>query len=81
MRLFSQLYLPGIITDLDTFNLHQALNMLPVYNLGVLGDGGVGKTALISQFRLKPFVDEVSASASSIGCFSIEEYELTSCKV
>ena len=62
------LYLPGILVDLDTLNLHQALIILPVYKLGVFRDGGVGKTALISRFRSRTFAEEVGASASSIGC-------------
>ena len=85
MKLFSHIFpifllalrLPGIIADLDTLILFQALIMLPVYKLEVLGDGGVGKTALISRFRSKTFAEEVSAS----GYFTIKECELTYCKV
>ena len=76
-----RLRLPGIVADLDALDLHQALIMLPAYSLGVLGDGGVGKTALISRFRSNTFAEEVSASASSIGCFAIEECQLTYYKV
>ena len=43
-----------------------------VYKLAVLGDGGVGKTALISRLRFKKFVKEVSGKpASSIGSFTV----------
>jgi len=52
-----------------------------IYKLGVLRDGGVGKSALISWFRLGTFEKNVSVSASSIGYFTIEEYELTYYKV
>jgi GTPase SAR1 family protein len=31
-----------------------------VYKLAVLGDGGVGKTALVSRLRFQNFVEEVS---------------------
>jgi GTPase SAR1 family protein len=37
---------------------------LSVCKLAVLGVGGVGKTALISRFRSKTFVEDVSASVN-----------------
>jgi hypothetical protein len=56
--------------------LVQDLIMALVYKLGVLGDVGVGKTALISQFIFKKFVAQVSTPTSS-RCFAIEEFKIT----
>lgn len=38
-----------------------------LYKLVVLGDGGVGKTALTIQLCLQHFVETVSASGHSVG--------------
>jgi GTPase KRas protein len=48
-----------------------------VYKLVVLGDGGVGKTALISRLKSNTFVEEASTPASSVRCFTVKECVLT----
>lgn len=84
MKLFFHIFhiflLALYLLDLDILNLLQAL-IMSAYKLRVLGDGGVGKSALISRFRLGTFEKNINASASSIGYFTIEEYELTYYKV
>jgi hypothetical protein len=63
---FYHLHPPPIVVIMPAQNRDKRMS---VYKIVVIGDGGVGKTCLTTQFILQYFVEEVS-SPSPTPCFA-----------